>query len=41
MSGSVWPDGGGLLDQPNMLIEAFNVIAIAKSNVKKQDDDGA
>ncbi len=27
MSGRVWPDGGALLDQPQILIDAFDVIA--------------
>lgn len=27
MSGHVWPDGGGLLDQPNLLVEAWVVLS--------------
>jgi hypothetical protein len=29
MAGLVWPDGGALLDQPNVLVEAFGVISRA------------
>lgn len=28
MAGRVWPDGGAYLDQPVVLIDAFNVIAM-------------
>jgi hypothetical protein len=29
MAGRVWPDGGAFLDQPMILIEAFDVIGKA------------
>jgi hypothetical protein len=29
MAGRVWPDGGAYLDQPMILIEAFDTIAVA------------
>jgi len=29
MAGRVWPDGRAYLDQPNILIDAFNTIAQA------------
>ena len=35
MGGRVWPDGRGLLDQPNLLIEAFDVIAGAKARARE------
>lgn len=34
MAGMVWPDGGAYLDQPCVLIEAFDVIASAYSDNK-------
>ncbi len=34
MAGHVWPDGGGLLDQPNVLIEAWNVLGRAMALAK-------
>lgn len=37
MSGVEWPDGGALLDQPNTLVTAFNIIgnALAEGRKKK------
>lgn len=34
MAGHVWPDGGALLDQPNQLIDAFQVIGAALQRFK-------
>lgn len=34
MSGMVWPDDGGTLDQPSLLVEAFQVIAAARAEMK-------
>lgn len=31
MGGQVYPDGGALLDQPNLLIEAWDIIGAAKA----------
>lgn len=38
MAGRVWPNGGSLLDQPCLLIQAFDVIAQAKAQCKKALD---
>jgi len=35
MSGHVWPDGGGLLGQPALLVEAWNVIGDALHKAKE------
>jgi hypothetical protein len=35
MQGHVWPDGRGLLDQPNLLVEAWSVIGDAIHKAKK------
>ena len=37
MMGHVWPDGGALLDQPNVLIQAFNIVGNAFHELKKAD----
>lgn len=37
MSGHVWPDGGALLDQPNLLIEAFETIGSAKARRREAE----
>ncbi|MCC4258010.1 hypothetical protein [Sphingobium lactosutens] len=37
MMGYVWPDGGALLDQPNVLIQAFNIVGNAFHELKKAD----
>lgn len=34
----VYPDGGAVLDQPVLLLKAFEVIADARSEAKKQAD---
>lgn len=34
MAGFVWPDGGGLLDQPNALVDAWSVIGDALAKAK-------
>lgn len=34
MAGFVYPDGGALLDQPLLLLEAFAVIADAKAKAR-------
>jgi hypothetical protein len=36
MNGHVWPDGRSLLDQPNILCQAFNVIGNAMHRFKKK-----
>lgn len=36
MSGVEWPDGGALLDQPNKLVTAFNVIGHAFAEGRKR-----
>jgi hypothetical protein len=36
MAGHVWPDGGALLDQPNVLVDAFASIASAWAAHDKQ-----
>jgi hypothetical protein len=38
MAGFVWPDGGGLLDQPNLLVEAWSVIGVALERAKKGEE---
>lgn len=35
MAGFVYPDGGAVLDQPLLLLDAFAVIADAKAKVKR------
>ena len=35
MSGFVWPDGGGLLGQPTLLVEAWSVIEDALHKAKE------
>lgn len=37
MAGYVYPDGGALLDQPLLLLDAFSVIAHATAELKKTD----
>lgn len=34
MAGFVYPDGGAVLDQPVLLLEAFGAIAAARSELK-------
>lgn len=34
----VWPDGGGLLDQPSVLVQAFNVIGNQLAKLRKNGD---
>lgn len=36
MGGVEWPDGGALLDQPNKLVSAFNVIGLALAEGRKR-----
>lgn len=36
--GVVWPDGGSILDQPNVLIAAFNVIGNQLARLKRDGD---
>jgi len=36
MMGHVWPDGGALLDQPNVLVDAFAVIGGALERFRKK-----
>lgn len=38
MSGYTYPDGGSVLDQPLLLLDAFSVIANAKADLKKRSD---
>lgn len=38
MAGMVYPDGGSLLDQPLVLLDAFAVISDAKVKVKHAGD---
>lgn len=35
MAGHVWPDGGGLLDQPNVMLDAWTVLVVAMDRAKK------
>ncbi len=35
MAGYVYPDGGALLDQPLLLLDAFSTIANALAQVKR------
>lgn len=35
MMGHVWPDGGSLLDQPNVLIEAWAKMTLFMEKAKK------
>ena len=34
----VWPDGGALLDQPAVLVQAFNVIGNELARLRKSGD---
>lgn len=34
----VWPDGGALLDQPSVLVQAFNVIGNQLAKLRKNGD---
>jgi hypothetical protein len=36
MSGTVWPDGGALLDQPARLIQAFDIIGSALEQYREK-----
>lgn len=36
MAGFVYPDGGAVLDQPVLLLEAFDVIAAAKAALRRK-----
>lgn len=38
MMGHVWPDGGALLDQPMVLIQAFAVIGNQLARLRKNED---
>lgn len=38
MSGRLWPDGRSLLDQPCLLVSAFDVIARCKAEHKKLEN---
>jgi hypothetical protein len=38
MAGRVWPDGGGLLHQPNALVQAFAVIGNSLHRFGKKAD---
>lgn len=35
MSGYVWPDGGGLLNQPALLVDGWNIIGGALHRAKE------
>ncbi len=35
MSGMTYPDGGSVLDQPVLLLQAFAIIADAKAKMRK------
>jgi hypothetical protein len=37
MAGYVYPDGGALIDQPLVLLDAFDAIGAAKAAVRKPD----
>ncbi len=39
MAGMAYPDGGPVLDQPLLLLDAFAVIGDAKARAKKNDED--
>lgn len=39
MAGLTYPDGGPVLDQPLLLLDAFAVIGDAKARAKKNDED--
>lgn len=39
MAGFVYPDGGALLDQPLLLLEAFAVIADQRARLKEGEGD--
>lgn len=36
MGSGILPDGGGLLDQANIMIEAFNIMSYAETRLKGQ-----
>jgi hypothetical protein len=38
MSGLVYPDGGAVLDQPLLLLEAFAVIGDARAKARRAKD---
>lgn len=40
MAGFVYPDGGAVLDQPLVLLDAFAVIGEAKAQAREDRDDG-
>lgn len=40
-AGYVYPDGGALLDQPLVLLDAFAVISAQKALLRKGSSDGA
>lgn len=37
MAGFVYPDGGSVLDQPVLLLDAFNAIGAARAAAAKRD----
>lgn len=39
MAGFVYPDGGAVLDQPLLLLEAFSVISDAKASIRKSSQE--
>lgn len=39
MAGHVWPDGGALLDQPLLLIDAFATITDARARAQERGRD--
>jgi hypothetical protein len=39
MAGYVYPDGGGVLDQPLLLLDAFAVISEAMMQIRKDAED--
>lgn len=42
MAGLVYPDGRSLLDQPLLLLDAFNAISVGMDAIRKKPDaDGA
>lgn len=41
MNGTVYPDGGAVLNQPLLLLDAFATIADALSRARKESDKGA
>lgn len=38
MAGQVFPDGGSVLDQPLVLLDAFAVIGTAVAELKREPD---